>query len=162
MADDAAVARSRAARAAYMAVGFGATFVGGLGVVIPGLPTTVFFIVAAWAFSRSSPRFEAWVLGLPGVGAMIRDHREGLGMPRRAKVLAISMIVIACILSGALGFSTWLPRLLLAGFGAVGVAWILWRVPTREVVMAERGTSPFGPGNRLRTPGGAAVDSNHG
>lgn len=157
-----ALARSPFARAAYLVLGFVCTFVGGLGFVVPGMPGTVYFVIAAWAFSRSSPRFEAWLLGLPGVGALIRDHREGLGMPRRAKVLAITMIVLMTAISCVVAFDTWLPRVLLIGFGVIGIAWITWRVPTREVVLAERGDDPFGPGNRLRGPGDAAVDSRHG
>ena len=31
-------------------------------IVVPGLPTTVFFIVAAACFARSNPRLEQWVL----------------------------------------------------------------------------------------------------
>ncbi|HXH57742.1 YbaN family protein [Iamia sp.] len=132
------VSRHRTVRAAWLVVGFAAVALGGVGVVVPGLPTTVFFIIAAWAFSKSSPRFERWVLGLPGVGPMVRDHREGLGMPRRAKVLAITMIVVACTLSATLGFETWTPRLVVGLAGAVGVGWILLRVPTRETVLAAR------------------------
>lgn len=133
------VSRHRTVRTAYLAGGFVAVGFGGVGVVVPGLPTTVFFIIAAWAFSRSSPRFEQWVLDLPGVGPMVSDHRAGLGMPRRAKVIASSMIVVACGLSAGLGFSTWLPRAIVLVAGAVGVAWITWRVPTREVELARRG-----------------------
>ena len=48
-------------RAAYVAVGCVAVGLGTVGIVIPGWPTTVFFVVAAWAFSKSSPRLEAWV-----------------------------------------------------------------------------------------------------
>lgn len=132
------VSRHRTVRAAWLVVGFTAVALGGVGVVVPGLPTTVFFIIAAWAFSKSSPRFERWVLGLPGVGPMVRDHREGLGMPRRAKVIAITMIVVACTLSATLGFATWTPRLVVGLAGAVGVGWILLRVPTRETVLAAR------------------------
>ena len=128
-------------RAVYLVAGFASVGIGAVGVVVPGLPTTVFFIVAAWCFSRCSPRFERWVLDLPGVGRMVRDHREGLGMPRRAKVIAIAMIVVACTLSATLGFGTWTPRLIVAAAGAVGVAWILWRVPTREAVLAARGVT---------------------
>jgi uncharacterized membrane protein YbaN (DUF454 family) len=108
---------------------------GGLGIVIPGLPTTVFFIAAAACFSKSSPRLEAWVLGLRGVGPMVRDHRAGLGMPRRAKVLATACIVVF------VGLALWLAiehpalRSFVAASALVGVAVIWWRVPTREVVL---------------------------
>ena len=71
-----------------------AVALGGIGIVVPGLPTTVFFIVAAACFSRSNERFERWVLNLPKIGALVRDHREGLGMPHRAKVMAVSMILV--------------------------------------------------------------------
>ena len=132
------VSRHRSVRAAWMAVGFVAVALGAVGVVVPGLPTTGFFVLAAWAFSRSSPRFEQWVLGLPAIGPMVRDHREGLGMPRRAKVLACSMIVVACTLSAVVGLDRWGLRIAVVALGLVGVAWILWRIPTREVIVAAR------------------------
>ena len=74
--------------------GWLAVALGGIGIVVPGLPTTVFFIIAAWCFSRSSPRFEQWVLDLPKIGPMVRDHRAGLGMPRRAKAWAVGTMVV--------------------------------------------------------------------
>ena len=86
--------RTRVARVAWAAFGLAAVAIGAIGIVVPGLPTTVFFIIAAWAFSKSSPRLEAWVLGLPRIGPMVQDHRNGLGMPRRAKLVAMSMIVV--------------------------------------------------------------------
>ncbi|HYI60868.1 MAG TPA: YbaN family protein [Acidimicrobiales bacterium] len=132
-------APNRASRAAWTALGFVGVGVGTLGVVLPGLPTVGPFVFAAWCFSKSSPRFERWVLDLPGVGPMVRDHRAGLGMPRRAKVLAGAMIVVACSLSIALGVDRLAVRLAIAAAGAVGVAWIAWRVPTREAVLARRG-----------------------
>jgi len=78
----------RLGRAGWLVAGFMAVGLGSLGIIVPGLPTTVFFIVAAWCFSRSSPRFEQWVLDLPKIGPLVRDHRDGLGMPIRAKQYA--------------------------------------------------------------------------
>lgn len=126
-------------RLLYLASGLGFVAIGGVGVVVPGLPTTVFFIMAAWCFSRSSERLENWVLGLPGVGAMVRDHRAGYGMPRRAKVAAISCIVVAVGLSAGLLIDSPAIRLLVLALGLIGVAYVGYRVPTRETVVAERG-----------------------
>ena len=36
-----------------------------VGVFVPGMPTTVFVILAAWAATRSSPRLHGWLLGHP-------------------------------------------------------------------------------------------------
>jgi uncharacterized protein len=130
--------RNGAVRLLWLAGGLLCVGLGGLGTVVPGLPTTIFFIGAAACFTRSSERLESWVLGLPGVGAMVRDHRAGLGMPRRAKVAAIASIVgfstLAVVLAASGAF-----RLTVAVAALAGVAVVWWRVPTKEHVLAERG-----------------------
>ena len=113
-----------------MAVGLG-----GVGVVVPGLPTTVFFIIAAWCFSKSSPRFEQWVLDLPRIGPMVRDHRDGLGMPRRAKAWAIGTMV-AFAGSSALVVSHPAISPAILALVAIGAWYITCRVPTREDLAA--------------------------
>ena len=123
-------------RAGLLAVGWLAVALGTVGIVVPGLPTTGFFVLAAACFARSSPRFEAWVLGLPKVGPLVRDHRAGLGMPRRAKVLAIAVMLAACSLS-AWRLGSPLAVVVIAA-GAVGTWYVGWRVPTREVVLGRR------------------------
>jgi uncharacterized membrane protein YbaN (DUF454 family) len=132
-----ASARTRIVRCAWCIVGVLAVALGGVGIIVPGLPTTVFFIIAAWAFSKSSPRLEAWVLGLPRIGPMVHDHRNGLGMPRRAKFLATAMIVLFAGASAWLVDSSVLRSAILAT-GAIGIAYITLRVPSKERVLAER------------------------
>ena len=114
--------------------------IGGIGVVVPGLPTTVFFIVAAACFSRSSPRFEQWVLNLPKIGRTVRDYRAGLGMPRRSKVIAVTMILAVSTLSAVLAVGP--LGLGILGLGLVGALYVTFRVPTRERVLAERPPPP--------------------
>lgn len=140
MSDDqpSRLASSAVVRWAWLAVGMVAVGIGSIGIVIPGLPTTVFFIVAAWCFARSSPRFEAWVLGLPKIGPLVQDHRNGLGMPRRAKVVAVAMMMTAVSISAAFNWGRTSLVIGLVVAGVIGSAVVTWRVPTRERVLAER------------------------
>ncbi len=114
-------------RLAWMTAGLVCVAIGGVGVIVPGLPSTVFFIAAAACFTRSSPRLEAWVLGLPGVGAAIQDYRDGV-MPKRAKATALVMMSIA------VATSAWLLRswvsLVVIGVGLIGAVVVL-RIPTK-------------------------------
>jgi len=130
-------ARRPLTRWAWQGAGLSLVGLGTLGAVVPGLPTTVFFIGAAACFARSSPRLERWVLGLPHVGPLVRDYRSGLGMPRRAKVAAIAAIAVAVTLS-AFALGSWAVRAAVVGLGLVGVGYVGLRVPTRERVLEER------------------------
>lgn len=123
--------RNRLLRWVWLTLGFACVGIGGIGIVVPGLPTTVFFVMAAACFSRSSPRFEQWVLTRPGVGPMVGDYRAGLGMPRRAKIAAVTSIVVMCGLSAGFAVDRVWIKVLIISAGAFGVAWILWRIPTR-------------------------------
>lgn len=116
-------------RLGWLVLGLMCVGLGGVGIVVPGLPTTVFFIAAAACFTRSSPRLEAWVLGLPKIGPAVRDYRAGLGMPRRAKVVAIGMLVVSVAASAWL-LPGWILPSVVVAFGAAGVAVIL-RIKTR-------------------------------
>ena len=126
------------ARIGWTAVGLAAVGVGSVGLIVPGLPTTVFFIVAAWAFSKSNPRLEAWVLGLPKVGPLVRDYRDGLGMPRKAKATALVMIVVFVGLSAWL-VDSWIFRLAVIAAGLIGMGVVWFRVPSKEDQLAARG-----------------------
>ena len=126
-------------RALWFMGGLLSVGLGGIGVIVPGLPTTGFMVLAAACFARSSPRFEKWVLGLPKVGPTVADYRAGLGMPRRAKIWAISMIVVVSALSAGLALNHPAARATVIAAAAVGVWFVGYRVPTKERVLAERG-----------------------
>lgn len=114
----------------WVAVGFLLTGLGFAGLVLPGLPGTVFFVLAAAAFAKGDPRWEAWLLSRPVVGQMVQDYRDGKGMPLRAKWLACLCIVLAVAFS-----LTRIP--VLAGQVAwvlvalFGIWYITLRVPTK-------------------------------
>jgi len=124
----------------WFLAGWLAVALGGIGIVVPGLPTTVFFIIAASCFARSSPRFEQWVLDLPRIGPMVRDHRAGLGMPRRAKAWAVGTMLVFAGLSALAAGHPALSFTILA-LVAIGAWYVLYRVPTRERIEGVQNTS---------------------
>ncbi|MFV0318647.1 MAG: YbaN family protein [Microthrixaceae bacterium] len=130
---------SRARRAAWTALGFALVGLGGLGLILPGLPATMFFVGAAACFSRSSPRFEAWLLSLPMVGRLVEDFRAGRGMPVRSKVIAVLMI--AGFSAFAVVKITSTPvRIIVAVAAVVGITVVSFWVPTQRESTA--GTAP--------------------
>jgi uncharacterized membrane protein YbaN (DUF454 family) len=64
-----------------------------VGVIIPGLPTTPFLLVSAWAAKNGWPALEGWLLNHVHYGALIRDWRSHRVVPRKAKWLASGLMV---------------------------------------------------------------------
>ncbi|MFB9992955.1 YbaN family protein [Deinococcus oregonensis] len=121
----------RPIRPLWVILGFLLTGIGFVGLILPGFPGTVWFVLAAAAFARGDPRWEAWLLSRPVIGQLVSDYRAGRGMPLRAKWVACVCIVLAVSLS--------LPRIpVLVGqvtwviLGVVGVLYIVWRIPTKR------------------------------
>jgi uncharacterized protein len=116
----------------WIGLGFFFVALGFIGAFVPVMPSTVFFIIAAWCFSRGSERWLQWLLALPTVGPLVRDYREGKGMPARTKLIAVSMLSVAVLIS-AWRLQTVYGRIGVIALGAVGIWFILARVPTRSL-----------------------------
>lgn len=118
-------------RPLWVALGFALTGLGFLGLILPGLPGTVWFVLAAGAFARGNPKWEAWLLSRPVVGQLVRDYREGRGMPLRAKWIACTCIALAVAWSLTripvlLGQVAWVLVAL------AGILYITLWIPTRR------------------------------
>ena len=88
-------ARRPGARHALIAFGFLMTGIGVVGIVVPGLPTTIFLIIALWAFSHSSERFHRWLWEHPRLGPPLRDWQMHRVIPVRAKLLAVAVMSLS-------------------------------------------------------------------
>jgi hypothetical protein len=73
----------------YFSLGLFLAGLGLAGVIIPGLPTTIFMILAAACFFRSSNKMYDWVINHPLFGESVLRFRSGKGMPLKAKYSAI-------------------------------------------------------------------------
>ncbi len=95
---------------------------GALGVVLPVMPTTVFLLIALWAFSKCSLRFHRWLYEHPVLGRTVRDWHEHRAIPARAKVLALTMMALSLTYVTAFVAEGWaLPVALAAVLAAVAV-----------------------------------------
>ena len=133
-------AKSFFVKSLLLLLGFIFVGLGFIGIIVPGMPTTVFMILAAACFAKSSPKFEQWILDLPGIGRLVQDHRDGLGMPQKSKAIAITMMVLAVTLSIIFAITSTLVQILVGGVGIIGVWYVGVRVPTKEKVLALRDT----------------------
>ena len=93
--------RRRPLAAIWRRLLFGAGLVflvaGVAGLFLPLVPGTVFLIVAAACFTRSSPRFETWLLDHPRLGPPVRRWRANGSIPRPAKAFAVASLAFSWI-----------------------------------------------------------------
>ena len=104
---------------------------GFIGVFLPVMPTTIFLILAAWCFTRSSERLHAWLIEHPLLGPYIRDYLSGEGMPMRAKVVALALMWAACVGSAIVVIPVLAGDIAVIGCAVAGSVMIL-RTPTRR------------------------------
>lgn len=72
----------------YFVLGSVLVTLGIIGIFVPLMPTTIFLILAAWCFARSSKRAEAWLLQHRRLGPTVRAWRENGAIARKHKALA--------------------------------------------------------------------------
>ena len=111
--------------------------VGILGIFLPLLPTTVFLLMAAACYARSSERLYQWLLNHKWFGVYIRNWREYRAVSRRHKIYTISLLWITLILSALLATDRLLVRLILLGIG-IGVSTFILRLKTLPPGLQQR------------------------
>ena len=118
----------------FLWVGLGCLFVGlgAIGAVVPGMPTTVFLVLAAACFIRSSQRLYDWLISNKTFGPYLKDYREGKGIPRRAKVLALSMIVIFVSFAVFYAIEATQIKVLVGLIGLIGFLFVFFKVPAAK------------------------------
>lgn len=72
----------------YQAIGLVLVALGIIGIFLPIMPTTIFFILALGCFTRSSPKLAAWLLNHPRYGASLYYWHEYKVVPLKAKCFA--------------------------------------------------------------------------
>jgi uncharacterized membrane protein YbaN (DUF454 family) len=109
-----------------------ALVLGLIGLLLPGIPTTPFVLVAAACYARASPRLHRRMRENRWIGPMLRDWEDNRSLSRRVKTVAVAMMAVM------VGMSIWTLQqwpwaqaaLVLAGL--LGIWYVGWHIPTRK------------------------------
>lgn len=101
-----------------------------LGAILPILPTTVFLIMATACFAKSSPRMQQKLLNNKTFGPLIHEWQQHRSIPRKAKRVALLMIVLSVVWSAYLLQNMMLT--LLVFLLVIGPFIFLWRLPVSK------------------------------
>lgn len=113
----------------YVLFGLVCVVLGALGVVVPGLPTTPFVLLASWLFYRSSPRLQQWLLA-SWLGKYIRSYHRRGGMTWAQKAGAVGIMAAMILLSVFVFIPAGsVARIIVPIAGAVGALTVVFLVP---------------------------------
>lgn len=125
-------ARNPLLRFLWISAGLLFVGLGAIGVFIPGLPTTPFLILAAACFIRSSQKLYNWLIRNKRFGPYLKDYREGKGIPKKAKILAVSMIIIFGCYSVFFAIEDPTLKIVIGVLVLVGLLYVLFKVPVMK------------------------------
>lgn len=121
---------------------------GGIGIIIPILPTTPFLLLAAWCFVRSSNKLHDWLMNHPVFGLYIKSYIKYRGVERRYKIFAITMLWGTILFSVYLIEKTWVEIFLFLIATGVTIHIASLRTLTKEEVIE---LEVFEEKNKLKT-----------
>ena len=105
---------------------------GVIGIFLPIMPTTVFLLMAAACYARSSERFYRKLVENRWLGGYIRRGREGGGMSRRQKAVTLAMLWAGILASAIWSVDAWWIRGVLVAI-AVSVTIHVVRIPALKI-----------------------------
>ena len=101
---------------------------GVIGIFLPLMPTTVFLLMGAACYARSSDRFYQRLISNRWLGSYIQNSREGRGMTRRQKATTLAMLWVGILATMIFTVTAWWLHLLLLAI-ALGVTLHVVKVP---------------------------------
>jgi uncharacterized protein len=103
----------RLMKAVLIVCGSIAVALGVVGIFLPLMPTTVFLLLAAACYARSSDRFYQKLISNRWLGPYIRNSREGRGMTRRQKATTLVVLWIGIGATATFSVHAWWIRAIL-------------------------------------------------
>ena len=125
--------RSRLSKPFFIVLGLIFTGLAILGAILPGMPATVFLIVALWAFSRSSDRMTRWLESIPILRTALKEARrfeERRAVRPAVKRVAVGFAWSSVAIMAGLTQSLTQPVVIGVGLAAVAATVVMILMPT--------------------------------
>lgn len=81
----------------YIALAFLCIALGIIGIVVPGLPTTPFLLLALYLFSKSSPRLQGWFTQTSIYQKYLKEYDQKRAMTMKQKITILAISAPFCI-----------------------------------------------------------------
>ena len=120
----------------YMALGFFCVGMAYVGFVVPGIPFSIFLVIAAWAFAKSSKRMHDWIYNHKLFGPFLTNWTTKRIFPYKLKwVMLITMATTVAFTYFSTGNE---KAALYTGIFMILVAVWAWRYPDSEAEYEKR------------------------
>ena len=111
----------------YLTLGFVCVGLAYIGFVTPGIPFSIFLVIAAWAFAKSSKKMEAWLYNHPWFGEFLTNWVNKRVFPQKGKYAMILVMSSTLIFSWFTLYNV--NMIIWTGAFMLGVAIWAWRYP---------------------------------
>ncbi len=122
---------NRTKKIIYLLIGSVSLVLGAIGLFLPLLPTTPFWLLTCWCYLRSSDRLYKRVMANPYFGTYMEDYMLHKSISMRAKVVSLSVMWLSTFLT-----SLFLIDQLWIKIGlfliSIGVTWHIVSFPTKK------------------------------
>lgn len=106
----------------WVILGFSFLGLAYIGVFVPGMPTTIFVILAAWSFAKSSTRLHTWLHEHPRFGPYLIGWERKRIFPYQGRYAMMLMMSLSLTILLFTTSRLWIPLLV----GGVFVAIVVW------------------------------------
>jgi uncharacterized membrane protein YbaN (DUF454 family) len=115
----------------YIIIGTVCLVLGTIGVFLPLLPTTPFWLLTCWFYIRSSEKLYKRVMSNRYFGNYIRAYMVDKSIPLRGKIMSLTLMWASILLSCIFLVDNWWVRVLLLAI-SIGVSVHILSFPTRK------------------------------
>ena len=94
-------------RIVWLCIGFLCLGLGTIGIFVPLLPTTIFILIAAFAFARSSDRLHKWIMSHRLFGPIVHNWQKHGAVGRKGKLFSTLSMIVVVMISCIAGVPLW-------------------------------------------------------